>query len=296
MTNQREKLLSGGAQIPGPPNFPALPSGPGPTVPVPQRPQQPPAKIIICVPSGRTWEARTSACIGGIMTFTAMHGHSVGLMNLETSMITKGRNDIVEQVIRGGFDYAMWIDSDMVLPPPTILRLLSHKKDIVGATYNKRVAPYETLGRLKGTQPPGPLKGLYEAEQMPGGCMLVKADVYKKLGWPWYWETYSWPGENGVDALKNYLRHNFSKHAPEELLAELDDIPIAKWLNDTHAEEVKNNWQYYSEDLNFIRKAIKGGYRVWCDMDLTYETVHLGTLEVTCKQPEAPSAIIDAVM
>ena len=296
-----KETLKSGAALPGPAGGEAMPQplsrNVAVDVPVQGKPTpQNLTKVMLCIPSSRTWESRTAGCVAGIMTYTAMHGYSVGIMNLETSMITKGRNDIVEHAIRGGFDYAMWIDSDMVLPPDTVIRLLKHKKDIVGGTYNKRVAPYETLGRLKGQKPEGILRGIHEAEQMPGGCMLVKVDVYRKLGWPWYWETYRWPGENGVDSLKEYLRHNFMKHAPEELLAQLDDIPIAKWLNDVHAEEAKFNYQYYSEDLNFVRKAIKAGYRVWCDMDLTYQTIHLGTLEVTCKLPEVPSPIVDAVM
>lgn len=290
--NLKDKLLAGAAGQPTERNLEIT------VPPVPGQAQQNQIKIMLCIPSTRTWESRTAACVAGISTFTALQGYSVGIANLECSMVTKGRNDLVHQALKFGFDYAMWIDSDMVMPPDTVIRLLKHKKDIVGATYNKRVAPYETLGRLKGVKPGEGvvMTGLREAEQMPGGCMLVKTDVYKRLGWPWYWETYRWPGENGVDALKNYLRHGFSKHAPEDLLAGLDDSPIAQWLNDTREEENKNNWEYYSEDLNFVRKAMKAGYRVWCDMDLTYQMIHLGTLEVTCKPPQDVSPVIDAQM
>lgn len=290
--NLKDTLKAGVAAQPNERNV-AMPV----TSPAPGAPQNQ-TRVMFCVPSTRTWEARTSACVAGMATFTAMQGISVGIASMETSMITKGRNDLVAQAMKHGFNYAMWIDSDMVMPPDTVLRLLKHKKDIVGATYNKRIPPYETLGRLKGAKPGEGevMHGLREAEQMPGGCMLVNLDVYRRLAWPWYWETYRWPGENGVDSLKNYLRHNFGTHAPEEVLAQLDDIPIAKWLNEVHVTEGKTDWQYYSEDLNFVRKAIKAGYRVWCDMDLTYQMVHLGTLEVTCKPPQDVSPVVDAQM
>lgn len=284
--NTRDQLMNGGAL-----------AGRNVAMPAPKgQPIGP--RVCLCIPSTRTWEARTSACISGVATFSAINGVSIGIVNLETSMVTKGRNDLVDQVLKHGFEYAMWIDSDMVVPPDTIIRLLKHKKDIVGATYNKRVPPYETLGKLKGKAPEAGevLHGLFEAEQLPAGCMLVKTDVYRKLGWPWYFETYRWPGENGVDSLKEYIRHNYSRHAPEEILAKLDDIPIAAWLNETHAFESKMPWQYFSEDLNFVRKAIKAGYRVWCDMDLTYQMIHLGTLEVTCRPPQDAAPVVDAAM
>ncbi len=296
MNDLKQKLLGGGAPQTLPVNIRDIQMAVPPQKGMPNNLP----RIMFCIPSGRTWESRTAACVAGLVSYTAMQGYSVGIANLESSMITKGRNDLAAMSIKQGFDYSMWIDTDMVMPPDTVIRLLAHKKDIVGATYNKRVPPYETLGRLKG-QKPGDvttLGGLKEAEQMPGGCMLVKNTVYQKLGWPWYWETYRWPGENGVDQLKNYLRHNYSVHAPEELLAKLDEIPIADWLNKTYTEEAKFNWEYYSEDLNFVRKAIKAGYRVWCDLDLTFQMVHLGTLEITCKKPEdaLPSPIVDAQM
>lgn len=251
-------------------------------------PQGPPVKVMLAMPSGRTWEARTATAIAGLATFTALHGKQVGITNLEGSMISKQRNDLVEMALKLGMDYIQWIDTDMVMPPDSLLKLMAHNKDIVGATYNKRVPPYETLGELSGEKIPmhEMVKGgLREAKKLPGGFMLVKTDVYRKIGWPYYWETYEWPGENGVDALKAFLRHNFEADPPRELLDTLDAMPIAEWLNKIHADFPKA-WQYWSEDLNFCRKVRKAGYRLWCDISMTFQMVHLGTLEVTCKPPQ----------
>lgn len=269
-------------------------------VPRPAGAPQNAAKVMFCIPSGRSWESRTACSVAGMATFTALNGKSIGISNLEGSMITKSRNDLVQIAINANFDYIMWIDTDMVFPPDSLLKLLAHNKDIVGSTYNKRVPPYETLGRLKGEAPVDLLKGgLREAELLPGGFLLVKVDVYRKLRWPWYFETYQWQGENGVDALKNYLRDNFNAHAPEDLLATLDDSPLAAWLNDVHSKESANNpWRYFSEDVNFCRKAIKNGNRIWCDLNITFNMIHLGVLEVTCKPPQdaAPAVVVDAQM
>lgn len=268
------------------------------TINPPPSPQAP-LKVMICVPSGRTWEARTSTALAGMATYSALHGLSIGIINLEGSMITKQRNDLVDMCRTHNADYILQVDSDLVFPPESLMRLLKHKKDIVGATYNKRVAPYETLGKLKGQKPDNINEGgLQEAELMPGGMMLIKMSVYDKLRWPWYYETYKWEGSTGVEQFKNMMRDSFSIPAPEEALAAFDGTPLAEWLNRVYDVDGKIAYPYWSEDLNFCRKALKAGFKIWCDVGLTFSMVHLGTQEVTCKAPEAPteSMVVPAAM
>jgi glycosyltransferase involved in cell wall biosynthesis len=215
-------------------------------------------------------------------------------------MITKQRNDLVEHAKNMQADYIFFIDTDMVIPPDSLVRLLKHDKDVVGATYCKRVPPYETLGKLKGNQPTDDelrAGGLREAELLPAGVLLVKVSVFERIGWPHFWESYQWPGENGVEALKNFLRSNYSTFAPEDALTELDGLDKLKvWLNATWEAESKAKWQYFSEDLNFFRRLVKAGISAWCDLELTFQCKHLGTHEVTCLAPAKPTVIAAAVM
>lgn len=246
-----------------------------------------PVSVMLCIPSGREWEARCATAVTGLAAFSAMKGISIGICGLEGSMITRSRNEIVDQCLKVNTDYLMWIDSDIVMPPDTVIRLLQHNKDIVGATYNKRVPPYETLGKLKGpaeTVEQIRTGGLREAELMPGGCMLVKADVYRRLGWPYYWEAYEWKGETGADKLKEFLRHNYEVIPPQSVLDSVDGSPLGKWL-DAYWSEYPGGFTYWSEDLNFCKKARKMGARLWCDLDLTFSLVHLGVNEVRAAPP-----------
>src|SRR5262245_5686952 len=259
-----------------------------------------PIKVWLCLPSGRTWEARTATSVAAIATYSALQGIQVGIINLEGSMITKQRNDLVEHARKIESDYMFMLDTDMQAPPQTLVRLLKHDKDIVGATYNKRVPPFETLGKLKGERPTDDelrKGGLREAELLPTGCLLIKMSVFDKLTWPYFYESYQWDGTSGVDALKTFLRNNYSTFAPEEARAELDTTDKLKtWLNATWDMESKHKWQYFSEDLSFCRKCVKAGVTLWCDMDLTFEIVHLGVQSVTCSKPPAPTVIAPAVM
>lgn len=268
----------------------------------PPAPARRPVKVMVCLPSGRTWEARTSTSVSGMLCYSVLQGIQVGIINLEGSMITKSRNDLVDMALQQNPDFIMFIDTDMVFPPDTMCRLLTHDKDVVGATYNKRVPPYETLGRLKGAKP-SELElsegGLREAELLPAGLLLIRASVFKRVSWPWFYESYQWPGDTGVEAIKNFLRDNFSVSAQEEMLTTIDGTPLAEWLNAVHKLESATKWQYYSEDLSFCRKLMKNGVSIFCDLSLTFATKHLGILEVTCIPPQAQpqeSMVTPAVM
>lgn len=265
---------------------------PQPLFPTPQFNIQAPrgqTKVMICLPSGRSWEARTSTAVAGLCAFSCTQGLSIGIVNLEGSMITKQRNDLIAMALKHDPDYILFIDTDMVFPPDSLMRLLKHNKDIVGATYNKRVPPFETLGTLSGPKPTEEdlrKGGLREAELLPTGFMLMKASIFKTLSWPWFFESYQWDGDSGVGALKNFLRYNYPVPVSDELLSGLDGTPLAGWLEEIHeAQKAQPRWEYFSEDLNFCRKVKRCGVQLFTDLDLTYQMVHLGVHEVTCARP-----------
>lgn len=192
-------------------------------------------RVAICIPSATTWHADTAMALASLTNRCAGHVGLV-LMNEKSSMITAARNNLAQRALDFGAEWIFWLDSDMVFPPDALIRLLSHTRGIVGATYNKRVPPYETLGKLIG-EPRS--HGVVEAEKMPGGCMLIKADVYRSIGWPYYFETY-----------------------------DCDQQKIT------------------GEDINFCLRARTCGYKIWCDIDLTKQMVHIGENPVTCEARE----------
>lgn len=270
--------------------------------PVMQSATQPttrPPKVMLALPSGRTWEARTATCVAGIAAHSITQGIQIGILNMEGSMITKQRNDLVEMARKQEADYLFFIDTDMVIPVDSLCRLMAHQKDVVGATYNKRVPPYETLGKLKGEKPTDDelrKGGIREAELLPTGILLIKMSVFDKVPWPWFFETYEWPGKDGVESLKEYIRHNFATFADEDALNELEGCEkLKKWLNATYAIETRG-FQYFSEDLNFFRKLVKCKIQAYCDLDISFLSKHLGTLEVTCAPPPKPTVLTAAIM
>lgn len=299
MTALRSKLLDSAVTPPAPlkPVIGQLQQMPD--VPPPQ-PQHRQIKVMLCLPSGRTWEARTATCVAGIVGFSVQHGIHIGIANMEGSMITKQRNDLVEMARKENSDYMFFIDTDIVIPPDSLVRLLQHNKEVVGATYNKKVPPFETLGKLKGERPTDDelrKGGLREAELLPTGILLIKMSVFDKIPKPYFYESYEWPGNDGVECLKEYLRHNFATFADEDAMKELDENcpKLKQWLNATYALEPRG-FGYFSEDLNACRKFIKCGVQIWCDLTLSFESVHLGTNPVSCSAPPKPTVLVAATM
>lgn len=256
-------------------------------------------KVAVCVPSGSTWMASTANCVAAAAAFSAMSGIELQFVNVQSSQITNSRNRTVEIALDQGADAVWWVDSDMKFPPDTLINLLRHNKDIVGATYSKRVAPFETLGRLKGPRPPdADLRGgLHEAELLPSGMMLVRTDVYRKLPRPWYAECYRWPGVDHLASFKAMMRDYFAYLPDDEVLDTIDDTSFGRWIAEhgTQSTERGEVFLNFGEDNFFVRKARKHGYQVWCCLDTTFKMVHLGVQEVSCKLPELsaePSAVL----
>lgn len=251
--------------------------------------------VMIAVPSNATWLARTGTCISALVAYTALAGFETAVVNVESSMISKGRNDLAQMAIDTGVDYILFVDSDMMFPPDALVRLLRHGKDVVGATYNKRVAPYESLGKMMGAPPADLHKGpLVEAALMPGGMMLVRTTVFKNLPWPWFYETYRFPGDSGLENFKSMLRACFATTPDDKVLDSIEGTALGDWVTANWPHESATAWRYLSEDYQFCRQVRRYGYRIWCDTGLTFEMRHVGFQEVTTHLPQVVQPVIAA--
>ena len=250
-------------------------------------------RVAIAVPSGRTWEATTATCVAAVMCHSAMAGIECCLINVQTSMPAHMRNVTVQMALDQDCDFCLWIDSDMTCKPDTLVNLLRHNKSIVGATYNRRVPPFGTLGRLKGPHPgiENLMGGLCEAEFLPGGMLLVKMDVYKAMKWPWYYEAYRWDEVEHVDAFKAMMRDYYRTQPPEGVLEGFEDTKLGQWIaaNGDVGVDGGPADRMTSEDINWSKKARRAGFEIWCCLDTTFDTGHIGEKVITCDRPDLPA-------
>lgn len=248
-------------------------------------------KIAICIPSTGSWKSNMGLTMASIASYSTINGLRLMLLNNDGSTVTASRNDLVTRALKLEPDWLFFYDTDMMSKPDVLLQLLKHDKDIVCATYNRRVPPFSTLGHLAGAYKDLSSGGLHEAVVMPGGVMLIRASVLKALGYPWFFETYEWDAVSPVSAFMKMLSDWSLVDMPLEIRSSLLANPgLVKWLDDNRTYRALHfqESRMISEDYNFCRKATKAGYKIWCDMDVTFETAHIGDNIVPCTRPTSP--------
>ncbi len=110
---------------------------------------------------------------------------AVQLVSVRSSIVAVARNNAVDEARSFGAESLLFLDSDMTFPPTTLLRLLLHRRDIVGATYPKRVPPFGVLGTRLAAQPED-AGGLIDMSRIPTGCLLIRMAVFDRLAKPYF--------------------------------------------------------------------------------------------------------------
>ena len=113
-------------------------------------------------------------------------GAQVFMLNSRSSLVALGRNQCAgaAQVMKA--THLMFFDTDMIFPADTLTRLLSHDKDIVGATYSQRMPPFHPLTVTEEGEHIHVASGLRRVRLMPTGCMLIRASVFNMLSKPYF--------------------------------------------------------------------------------------------------------------
>lgn len=140
-------------------------------------------RIAVCFPSSDTVQADFAISLSGLCLAT--RGVEVVVINPKSSIVAVARNNGVERAQKHAADYILFLDSDMTFPPDTLMRLLAHKKDIVGAVYTKRLPPYEILGTPMPDAHTDPA-GLAEMQRLPTGCLMIAMKVFNTLPEPYF--------------------------------------------------------------------------------------------------------------
>lgn len=217
-------------------------------------------KVAVCVPSFD--HVHTGFAMSLATMCSAQHARIV-LINHRSSLIHKGRDLLVVEALKAEVDYVLFLDSDLKFPPWTLGRLLSLGKDIVGASYVRRTPPHDLLVKLlPGNERTVVDGGAHEVALVPTGCLLVKTDVFRKLGRPYFRSPSFERNEATPPLLREYVT---------------DDLkPLT-----------------VGEDTWFCAAARAAGFSIWLDVDLTRDVGHIGEhvfMPVTHDSAEAAAA------
>jgi len=139
-----------------------------------------------------------------------MHGDGIVLARNQSSILSESRQNISKSAVEAGADWVLFVDSDMRFPKYTIERLIAHDVDVVSVNCSKRKRPVGPTARKKNGHisgesqsiwPDKDVHGLEQVETVGFGVILIRASVFKRLGWPWFCQPWvenvqRWVGED----------------------------------------------------------------------------------------------------
>jgi hypothetical protein len=170
-----------------------------------------------------------------------MVGYTVGTTNIRVviysssgTLLSCQRQDLARDAIDAGCTHTLWLDSDMRFPKDTIMRLLERDEGIVCANYAKRRFPTEPIAVRKNAEGDdaqhvnrvytlADSTGMEEVDYCGMGVMLVKAEVYKSMEFPWFAIPWVPAAEDYIgedvwfcrrayeNGFKTYVDHDLSK-------------------------------------------------------------------------------------
>lgn len=169
-----------------------------------------PAAVMIAIPSTGMCRMTFTVSLAHLIGYTLDNATkaqplTIGLSVLESSLVSFGRERLVENFLRTAATHILFLDDDMAFPPNTLLRLLRWDVGIVGVNYRQRLCG----GRFTAILTHRPLEttqndeGLMEVISLGLGVTLIKRKVLEDVPQPrfpieWCPEQRNYTGEDVV--------------------------------------------------------------------------------------------------
>ena len=181
------------------------------------------------------------------------NGIDHGLITLANeSLITKGRSRIANFFLNNtNYESVMFIDADIGFEPNDVMKLISHKRDIVCGAYPMKSIPLKYNYNI--TQPPVAEDNLIKIENIGFGFAMIHRRVFETIR------------EN----------HPELKYTPS-LGHSNYPITEAEYHNSYHFfNELKKGDSFLPEDFSFFERATNVGFTAW--LDTTIKLSHVGS-------------------
>jgi hypothetical protein len=190
---------------------------------------------------------KTSFALAQLMPKAMQLGVSVILSDLSNcSIITMARNALVHEFLKTDATELLFIDSDVIVQPDDILRLMAQSKDITTGAYPRRAKDQNFFADLY-FDANGDLEfdgSLMRVERAPTGFMLIQRHVIEKM-------------------VAAHPEWTYEK-SPTENMSAVFDFAI-------------KNGKYVGEDYLFCDRATNMGFKIYIDVDISLP--HVGSNE-----------------
>jgi FkbM family methyltransferase len=230
-------------------------------------------KILLAIPTNKYIEPETFKSIydlivpdGFEITFQYFYGYQIDQI----------RNLIAHWASH--FDYLFSVDSDIVLPNDTLVKMLSHDVDMVSGVYIQRKPAQEIVEIYRKNNIGGVSNvpfiqlqpaGLHEVDGCGFGCVLVKSEVIRKIGYPQFVyksaidhahtvsEDVYFCGKAQEKGAKIYVDSTIvcnhignTVFVPDDIMSEKQQQNYLRYLS---------TWEFRKEDVDYMKKMKKTG-------------------------------------
>ena len=157
-------------------------------------------KILIAVPCMDYLEADFVECLTDLLLYPGNPGE-VEVKYLKASLVYDARNQLVKYARdKGGFDYVLWLDSDMMFQPDLLARMVDDMRSgglqaLTGLCFGRRPPFNPCIYKELGVNNDGkvitpyrtvyadyPRDSVFEVEACGFACLLVRMDVLEAMG------------------------------------------------------------------------------------------------------------------
>lgn len=146
-------------------------------------------RVLIGVPTYNGWDESFGQCVIQAFEYARERVGAITLRQSVGTLLNDTRTHLVEQAQQMGATHIMFLDNDMTFPPDTIMRLLAHRKPIVGANYVMRKHPFRPVTKsleFKYLYTDHVSHGLEEAAAGGFGVVLIEMGVFEAVQRPWF--------------------------------------------------------------------------------------------------------------
>lgn len=210
--------------------------------------------VLICVPSyGGIVSDKTAVSLFNLGKTLVRNSIDHALLSLSNeSLITRGRSKMANFFLNNTeYEYLFFLDSDIGFDPNDVLKLLSHKKELVSGAYPMKSIPLEWNFSLSKNGKRD--NDLVAIDRIGIGFTLIHRKVFESII-----EKYG-------DELKFIPRRS-----------KKEDITIEELNNSYHFfSELKYEDTYLPEDLSFFERTKNCGFQPW--MDVSINLSHVGS-------------------
>lgn len=166
--------------------------------PAAARIDKPGTKIGVCIVAGDMMHTKTALDLCRAAGYASeVMGMHVILNHHSGSVLAEARQDSIKRAIEAGAEWIFSVDSDMRFPVNAIEGMMAHDLPVVAANCSKRKQPVGPTARRRNAAlhddreseavwPDRSVGGIEQVETVGFGVILIKAEVFKQIAWPWF--------------------------------------------------------------------------------------------------------------